>query len=84
MIYIEKYYVVKRTEQKDELYSMIEAASLEEVNAIFHIRYKEEINKMKKGDAFYIFSEKGKLKFGENNRLIFPKEVYMTGIQMRL
>ena len=35
---------------------------------------------MQKGDAFYIFSEKGKLEFDENNRLIFP-DVDMAGIQ---
>lgn len=81
MIQIEKYYVVRRTKEKDELYPMIEAASLDEVNAIFHIRYKEEINKMRKGDAFYIFSEKGKLQFDENNRLVFP-DVDMTGLQV--
>ena len=65
MIQIEKYYVVRRTKEKDELYSTIEAASLDEVNAIFHIRFKEEIIKMQKGDAFYIFSEKGELEFDE-------------------
>lgn len=80
MIQIEKYYVVKRTKEKDELYSTIDAASLEEVNAIFHIRYKEEINKMQEGEAFYIFSEKGKLEFDEDHRLIFP-DIDMTGIQ---
>lgn len=80
MIQLEKYYVVRCTKEKDKLYSTIDAASLEEVHAIFRIRYEEEISQMKEGDAFYIFSEKGKVEFDENNRFILPDDVDMTGI----
>ncbi len=80
MFQTEKYYVVKRTKEKDELYSTIDAASVEEVHAIFRIRYEREINQMEEGDAYYIFSEIGKLEFDENNRIVIP-DVDMTGIQ---
>jgi len=69
---MESYYVVKCTKEKDELFTVIDAESLEEVQAIFRIRYKEEVEKMGSGDSFYFFSAKEELKFDESNRLIFP------------
>lgn len=72
MSQMEKYYVVISMEERDELFATIDAMSLDEANAIFKIRYQEDIERF--GEVtFYIFSEKGKLEFDKNNRLIFPK-----------
>ncbi|MGG3854201.1 hypothetical protein ABET36_07220 [Caldifermentibacillus hisashii] len=68
----ESYYVVRSVKEGDELFATIDAMSLDEANAIFQIRYKEELDQL--GEVtFYIFSAKEELQFNENNRLIFPE-----------
>lgn len=66
------YYVVRRVIERDELFATIDAMTLNEANAIFKIRFKEELQRL--GEAiFYIFSAEEKLRFGDENRIIFPK-----------
>lgn len=78
MSQMEKYYVVISMEERDELFATIDAMSLDEANAIFKIRYQEDIERF--GEVtFYIFSGKEELQFDKNNRLIFPK-VEMSSI----
>lgn len=69
---MEKYYVVKRTKEKDEQFTVIEAMSLDEANAIYEVRHKAEKETMVEGEAFYIFHAKEQLAFDESNRVKFP------------
>ncbi|MGG3854252.1 hypothetical protein ABET36_07520 [Caldifermentibacillus hisashii] len=76
---LEKYYVVRSLEERDELFATIDAISLEEAKVIFKNRYKEEMGRLGER-AFYIFLAKEELLFDDNNRLILPKGVGMIMI----
>jgi hypothetical protein len=66
------YYVVRRTKEKDEQFTMIDALSLDEANAIFEVRHKADKEAMKEGEAFLIFEADEALGFDKNNRVVFP------------
>lgn len=70
---IQPYYVVRRTKEKDEQFALIDAMSLDEANAIFEVRHKDDKESMVEGEAFFIFGADEELKFDENNRVVFPK-----------
>ncbi|MGY0694082.1 hypothetical protein ACW2QC_15090 [Virgibacillus sp. FSP13] len=69
---MEKFYVIKRTIGKDEQFTVIYALSLDEADAIFLVRHKEDKDAMKKGEEFLIFEADKELKFDENNRAELP------------
>lgn len=70
---METYYVVRRTEKKDEEFAVIDAMSLDEARAIFEVRHKADKEAMTEGEAFYIFQTNEMLMLDENHRLVFPK-----------
>lgn len=70
---MQTYYVVKRTKEKDEEFTVIDAMSLDEASAIFGVRNNADKEAMEEGEAFYIFQVNGQLMFDENQRLVFPK-----------
>lgn len=65
------YFVVRRTKEKDERFTMIDAFSLDEANAVFEVRHKADKEAMKEGEAFLIFEADETLNFDENNRTVF-------------
>ncbi|TXL68099.1 hypothetical protein FHP05_00145 [Cerasibacillus terrae] len=69
---MEKFYVIKRTTGKDERFTVIDAMSLDEADAIFLVRHEEDKDAMKKGEEILIFEADGDLKFDENNRVVLP------------
>ncbi|WP_238985132.1 hypothetical protein [Bacillus kwashiorkori] len=69
---METYYVVRRTEKKDEEFAVIDAMSLDEARAIFEVRHKSDKEAMTEGEAFYIYQANEQLTFDENNRIKFP------------
>lgn len=73
MSQMEKYYVVKRTKERDVEFAVIDAMSLQEANAIFEIRHESDKAVMEEGEAFYIFQANKNLKFDKNLRLVFPE-----------
>ncbi|WP_397539832.1 hypothetical protein [Rummeliibacillus pycnus] len=75
-----QYLVVKRTKEKDEQFTVIDAMSLDEAHAIFKVRHKDDQDAMEEGETFFIFEVEGNLEFDENNRIAFPKRD-MTIIQ---
>lgn len=70
---METYYVVRRTEKKDEKFAVIDAMSLDEARAIFEVRHNADKEAMTEGEAFYIFQATDMLMFDEKHRLVFPK-----------
>ena len=56
-----KYYVIKRTARNDEQFTVIDAMSLDEANAIFLVRHERDTDAMKKGEEFLIFEADEKL-----------------------
>lgn len=72
MSQLKKYYVVRRTNQKDEEFAVIHALSLEEANVIFKVRYSADKETMKEGEAFLIFEAHEVLSFDNNSRGVFP------------
>lgn len=73
MTQLEKFYVVKRTKEKDVEFAVIDAMSLQEANAIFEIRHESDKDAMQEREAFYIFQANKNPKFDENQRLVFPE-----------
>lgn len=69
---MEQYFVVRRTQEKDEQFTWIDAMSLDEANAIFEVRHEADKEAMEEGEAFFIFQEDEALTFDENNRIVFP------------
>lgn len=69
---MKKFYVIKRTSEKDEQFTVIDAMSLDEADAIFLVRHEEDKDAMKKGDEFLVFEADGMLKFDENKRVVLP------------
>ena len=69
---MEQYVVVCRTREKDEQFTLIDALSLDEANAIFEVRHEVDKEAMEEGEAFFIFQEDEALTFDENNRIVFP------------
>ncbi|MFB4472739.1 hypothetical protein [Virgibacillus sp. SK37] len=69
---MEKFYVIKRTTGKDEQFTVIDAMSLDEADAIFLVRHERDKDAMNKGEEFLIFQADGELKFDENNRVVLP------------
>ncbi|WP_254119014.1 hypothetical protein [Bacillus sp. FJAT-29790] len=69
---MEMYYVVRRTNEKNEQFTVINAISLDEANAIFEIRHKADMEAMKEGEAYFIFEADEALKFDEYNQAVFP------------
>lgn len=53
-----RYYVVRRTKEKDEEFAVIDALSLDEANAIFEVRYKDFKETMQKRRGILYFSSK--------------------------
>ncbi|MGP3562608.1 hypothetical protein QWV57_08600 [Geobacillus zalihae] len=66
-LFMNQYYVVLRTKEKDELMDVVGALSLEEAWAIARIRYEE---RMREGDSLFVFPAIGPLAFDENNRFV--------------
>jgi hypothetical protein len=66
-LFMNQYYVVLRTKEKDELMDVVKALSLEEASAIAEIRYGEG---MCEGDGLFVFPAIGPLAFDENNRFV--------------
>lgn len=66
---MEKYYVVKSNEKKDECLAIIQAQSLEEAFAISKVRYEESVSS---GEVLLTFPAERKLAFDKNHRLAFP------------
>ncbi|MFZ0579490.1 MAG: hypothetical protein WAM41_18475 [Psychrobacillus psychrotolerans] len=69
---MEQYVVVSRTREKDEQFTLIDAMSLDEANAIFEVRHEANKESMEEGEAFFIFQEDEVLTLDENNRVVFP------------
>lgn len=70
-----KYYVVKSSEESDVKLGVIDALSLEEAHGIATIRYQK---KMKSGETIYTFPENELLVFDENNRLVLQMKRVMS------
>lgn len=68
-----RYYVVRRTKEKDEEFAVIDALSLDEANASLKCVIKILKKPCKKGEAFFIFQANEPLTFDENHQVVFPK-----------
>ncbi|KPH76582.1 hypothetical protein AFL42_05660 [Oceanobacillus caeni] len=82
---MEQYFVVRRTEEKDEQFAVIDAMSLAEARAIFKVRYDEFdiTNEEIKEETFFIFKLDGDLKYDENNRVLLSEVVGDMAITSR-
>ncbi|SES06866.1 hypothetical protein SAMN04487944_1172 [Gracilibacillus ureilyticus] len=82
---MEQYFVVRRTEEKDEQFAVIDAMSLAEAKAIFKVRYDEFdiTNEEIKEETFFIFKLDGDLKYDENNRVLLSEVVGDMAITSR-
>ncbi|MFB4473396.1 MULTISPECIES: hypothetical protein [Bacillaceae] len=71
---MEKFHVIKRTAVKDEQFTVIDAMSLDEADAIFLVRHeREKDTAVNKGEEFLIFESYGELKYDEYNRVLLPE-----------
>ncbi|MGY0694083.1 hypothetical protein ACW2QC_15095 [Virgibacillus sp. FSP13] len=77
---MEQYFVVRRTEEKDEQFAVINAMSLAEAKAIFKVRYDDFdiTNEEMKEETFFIFKADGELKYDEINRVLLTEVGDMT------
>lgn len=66
-LFMNKYYVVLRTKEKDELLDVVDALSLEEAMAIAETRYEEQ---MEVRDGLFVFEVNSPLSFNEKNRFV--------------
>lgn len=82
MSQMQKYYVVKSMQEKDEKFAEIEAPSLDKAASAFQLWCHDNSNQVKDEDVFYIFSFKHPLQFDENNRLIEPEGEMSTIIRL--